>query len=520
MLAVHRWPRQLWRAYNRLPTRPKIAVVCVCALLVASAGFGAYRLQQYLFPGTCASGASTYMLPSGPTDDCVGYTNGGYVFDPSLSAVEHAIQREDGRITSQHPKDYVSVVLLLPISATDGSIMSMSTVLAHLRGAYAAQYYANRHDVDGNSPFIQLLIGNAGYQANQWATATNIITGAVTSQHVVAVTGLGVSLTTTQKAAYALTRASIPVVGSTISSDKFDDIRNLIRVSPSNKDEISVANSYDRKISPRAFLVDDENNNDIYDSTLVTGFGKFPDRTHTIVGKETYDTSYRDKQQSAQAAKQGDATVQTQISQMIDNICTAQPAAVLFAGRGRDLAALITDLADRPCLDKHITIVTGDDVVNMPYSKGVHQGLTSNITVDYAGLASQDEWTTGTGNAVAEGRQGFGTFKAVFQGLFPGIPLTDENLMASYDATLTATSAIRLTNQQQPAPYAVAAELSGIQGKHAVLGASGPLAFNADWRSSDGSNPIGKAVPMLQVSPDGSPAFLTLNWPEGQPQNY
>lgn len=520
-----------WRVYDRLAWRAKAGVAGLCVLLLAAVGFGAYQAYESLFPGTCASGGSTYLVPSGPTEDCVGYTDGGYVFDKSLKSVEQDIQQENQQVTTQHPSNYVSVVLLLPISSKIGSIMSMPDVLDHLRGAYTAQYYANRHDVDGSQPYIQLLIGNAGYQANEWSKAADVIKDAVSSQHIAAVTGLGVSLATTRDAALALTRAGIPVIGSTMSSDAFDNIRNLIRVTPSNKNEISVADTYAKARFKRAILIEDENEKDIYDSTLVQGFRAFQDAHHTIIGREPYDTTYRDEPGSAATEQQGDAVVRNEISQMTTNICTAQtsqpgqPAVVLFAGRGRDLAELVTDLANRtPCQDMPITIVTGDDVVNMPNTPKMRQGLASGVTVDYSGDADQDEWSAGTGPkmAVAAGKQGFTTFKTAFQERFPGVPLTHENLMMSYDATLTAISAIRLTHLPQPGPDAVAADLSALHGTHTVYGASGPLAFNTDWQDNPfASNPVGKPVPMLVLKADsGDRQFLTLNWPDGQPPSY
>lgn len=522
-----RFLRRLWDAFKRLPARLKALVAGLCAILLVGVGYGGYQLERIVFPGPCASSGSTNLVPSGPAQECVGYTDGGYAFDPSLKAVEQDIQSENQWVSSQYPKNYVSVVLLLPISATKSSVMSMQDVLDHLRGAYTAQHHANGNDVNGNRPYIRLLIGNAGYQANQWSTANGVIKGAVASQHIAAVTGLGVSFSNTLDAAQGLTKAGIPVIGSSISSDNFDNIPNMVRVTPSNKDEISVADTYAQDKFQRAILVEDENRKDIYDSTLVNGFQEFADKTHTIIGREPYDTSYRDGQGSGVTGQQGDAVVRNEISQMTTNICSAQtgqngqPAVVLFAGRGRDLAELVTDLATRPCLDKAITIVTGDDVVNMPYSQEVRQGLASKVTVYYSGNVDQHEWSTGTGTAINEGQQGFSTFTKAFHELFPGVPLTDESLMMSYDATLTAISAIRLTHLSQPGPDAVAADLSALHGARTVYGASGPLAFTTDWQHNpNASNPVGKPVPLLQLGPDGNPQFLSLNWPNGQPPSY
>ena len=273
-----------------------------------------------------------------------------------------------------HPSDYVSIVLLLPISSDSGSILSMANALEQLRGAYTAQHHANRDDVEGIRPSIQLLIANNGYQANAWSQTDSIIEQAAAKQHIAAVAGLGLSLDTTESAAKQLTAAGLQVVGATITSDHFDNIRNLIRVSPANQDATSVAATYARSVSGRALLVEDENVGDTYDVTVVAGFRKYPDATHLIVGRETYDTTARDNANTPALTQAAQAVVDNRISQMPADICLAQPAVVLFGGRGRDLATLVVALKDRPCADKPITIVSGDDVTNLPYTPAVGQG--------------------------------------------------------------------------------------------------------------------------------------------------
>lgn len=510
-----------WAAKARAAT-----VFCLAGALVGAGlylGNRAYVLGlSNVFVDACSTEGSTYLLHKGKTDECVGYTDGSYVFDPRLKDVEDSIKRENHQVTSQHPADYVSVVILLPISSAGASIMSMPNVIDHLRGAYTAQYYANRGNINGSRPYIQLLIGNAGNQANQESTATSAIISTATSQHIAAVTGLGVSLTTTQAAADALTSARIPVVGSSISSDNFDDIPDLIRVSPSNQQVSQVAVKYARGLSTKAVLVEDDNANDIYDSNLVTDLGEFQDATHTIIGRESYDTTDRDAAPSPRDELRSDEYVQDRIKQMVPDICAAQPAVVLFAGRGHDLQSLVGDLANRPrpCLGKPIRIVTGDDLANLVTSSAVNQGLDRGVAVYYAALADKDEWTTGTGATVPKGQQGFTTFESAFRGRFPSVPLAHEDLMMSYDATLTAISAIRLTGRQQPAAEAVSAELPALQGVHTVLGASGPLTFSADRQNSQRSNPVNKAIPMLQYRPNGDPKLLGLGWSDGKPPSH
>ncbi|HXL87800.1 MAG TPA: hypothetical protein VN969_02255 [Streptosporangiaceae bacterium] len=516
----------LRRYWERVSTLAKLTIVAVCVVLLAAAAYGVRTMIPAPTPVNhdCMRSSSTILIHSGPNAECVGFTDGSYVFDPSLSGIEHAIQGEDRQVAHADPTDSVAIVVLLPISSADGTILSMTNVAEQLRGAYVAQYYANRNDVDGKYPYIRLLIGNLGFQGDQWSPATKIIVSAAAAFHITAVTGLGVSLSTTQDAAEQLTGDGIPVIGSTITSDDFDNIKNLIRVSPSNQDEISVAVSYIGSQYAKAFLIEDENTGDTYDTTLVSGFEKFPDATHQIIGTDVYDTTKRDQAQTASQEELAESVVENRISQMPADICTAQisqPTAVLFAGRGRDLAELVADLSNRPCLNKPITIMSGDDVTNMPFSSQVQGGLDSGVTVYFSGDTSPDEWSRGTGTDIAEGRQGFTTFDDLFRVLFPGAPLTDGNTMMAYDATMTGISAIRLTSLPQPPPYAVAGEFSALQGIRTVLGASGPLAFNPDYSNSRvGSNPVGKAIPIMRLNINGTFQFIKLTWPGGQLPSY
>ena len=516
--AARRW-------FSHLPVRVQFGIIALCVAVVAAAAFAVYHKAESVAgaQANCMVRGATVVQHEGPNAECVGITDGAFPFDPALNGVEQEIMNENQKITSAHPADYVSIVMLLPISPVSGSVMSITNVLEQLRGAYAAQYYANRNDLGGAgvTPYIQLLVGNDGYQADQWQGAVGIIENAVSSEHVAAVAGLGVSLDTTRSAALSLTGDGIPVFGATITSDDFNNIKDLVRVAPSNSSAVPVAVSYVKARYSRAVIVEDQNTGDIYDSTLVTGLEKFADAGHQFVGREPYDTTQRDQAQSTAAEQAAEAVVQDRLSLMPSDICVAEqsgPAVVLFAGRGSDLAQLITYLKDRPCTNVPITIMSGDDVTNMLIDPGVRAGLSSGVTLDYVGIASPDEWNQGTGAAIAAGRKGFQVFKQGFDSLFPGSSLTDGNSMMAYDAVLTGGSAIRLTKQQQPQPYAVDGMLGALQGAHTVLGSSGPIAFEATYTTSnDASNPVDKPVPVLQIGPNGDTQFLALYWPSGEP---
>ncbi|MBS2539823.1 amino acid ABC transporter substrate-binding protein, partial [Catenulispora sp. NF23] len=383
---VHDGPIRRW--YHALSQLQKWLVQGLAVLLAVGLVVVGFHLPGLLRHPYCAdSGATTVKHVSG---ECIGVSDGSYVFAPELAGVEHAIRQENQMVTAQHPGEYVSVVVLLPISDSSGSIEAMSNVVEQLRGAYIAQYSANRKPVDGIVPAIQLLIGNDGYQANQWQAATRIIQDTQRRTRLAAVSGLGVSLSTTVAAADYLTgTAGIPVVGGTVTANEFDNIRDFIRVAPSNHDTIAVAVQYaDSRQFKNAVLVQDENTSDAYDSTLVAGFEQFADSSHALVGRETFVSTPRTQATTDPQRVQADLMIRNRISQMPPDICTAQPAAVLFAGRGEDLAELVADLADRPCLNTPITIISGDDVTNLTFTPAVKRGLDTNVTVDYAGIAN------------------------------------------------------------------------------------------------------------------------------------
>ncbi|WP_333769496.1 ABC transporter substrate-binding protein [Streptomyces sp. IBSBF 2435] len=513
------------RSYvGHLPVVARRVLAAVCVLALGAAGYAVYVPVHDLLHKPCLREGASTVTHHGSNGECVGFTDGSYVFHPSLRDAEAAVRKENRQVVKDHAGNYVSVVLMLPISADKGSILSMPNAVEQIEGAFTAQRYANRDNVEGITPYIQLLIGSDGYQANGWQTAVSAIEDDH-GRHIAAVTGFGVSLAGTEGAIRSLAAHNIPAFGATLTSDNYDNIKGFVRASPSNVENMAAALSYVESDYRRAVLVEDGNAGDSYDVTLVSGFKKFSAIPgHRIVGVEPYDTTERDRDgQSAEERRRHQTEVATRISQMTVNICAAQPAVVLFAGRGQDLGVLVHAFSNT-CLDKQIRIVSGDDVSNLPDSSQLRAGLGGHVTVDYAAVAHPDEWSAaaahdqGHAAAEAQGAQGFRTFNTAFQQLFPGGYLGDGNAMMAYDATLTAISAIRLTEQQQPQPDAVVNELGALQGAHKVLGASGPIQFTANYQTSrTGSNPVSKPMPIIRLTPQGTPQVRALKWPGQAP---
>jgi hypothetical protein len=373
------------KSYPRWGARA--AAAAVFCLAGALAGTGLYFVNlAYVGPlssTTCSNSGLTLVLRA--AGECVGVTDGSYVFAPPLQKVEGMIEAENRRVRSTGP-NYVSMAYLLPLSATGGA-EPVKAETEQLEGAYAAQNYANRHNVQGTAPMIQLLVASSDANAAGYSTTDKIIEGDVAAQRLVAVAGIGISLGTTLAEVHDLTANGIPVIGSTITSDIFDNIPGLVRVAPSETQEINAALAYIKPITRTAMLISDANPADIYATTLAADFSRgFSDKTHFIGVPESYDTA-GDINGSGPVAE---ATA-NQLSLMAPEICAAHPDVVLFAGRGQELAMLISDLESKPC-SFPVTILTGNGAANMPNIPLVGRALRGKVMLDYAGEASPSQW--------------------------------------------------------------------------------------------------------------------------------
>lgn len=496
--------REWWDGRSRAQRIGMIAAVAA----VAAGVWGGIRINDTVTHSnhTCANQGATIVMKDGPNSECVGLSDGDYDFESSLHRVDQLILAENRWVVAQG-KPYVSLVYLLPMPSGGVSALSARTVEEQLNGAYTAQHYANRNDVTsaGTLPLIRILIGNGG---NLWdgegGTLRDIEAG-VSSQHIVAVAGLGVSLASTVSAVQQLTGDGLAVVGASATADNLDNIPGLVRITPSNSDEAKVVLAYVKATAASASLIEDDNPADSYAQALSRDFtADYP--ATGIVDKEIYDT--RDSAD----------VVQNRINQMPADLCIAHPGVVMFAGRSAQLTELLQALASRPCSHQAITVVTGGDATNVTLDSTVQAALGGGVSVYYAGIAHPDEWGASSGPPCTYRYQGYSTFCRAYT-QFPAGSLIDGNTIMGYDATLTAVTAIRLAGTQ-PSPQGVVTDLGALQRAHIVDGASGPVVLSADYSSGHGSDPQNKPLPLLQLEPNGDPRLIQLTWPDGQPSSF
>ncbi|PXX59307.1 ABC-type branched-subunit amino acid transport system substrate-binding protein [Nocardia tenerifensis] len=475
----------------------KWALAAAAAVLVVGVAVGGVVVRDRL--EHCGDG----VVHSGPYEECTGLTDGSVIFAPELRDLEERIRRENDDVAGSGVA-HVSIAVLLPMTlrGTGDEIVTKTWVRHQLEGAHLGQLAANHATTWGSQPRIRLLLANAGSGLAQWKSAVDELEKRRDREHIVAVTGIGLSVGNAVSAMRRLAESRMPMVGSTLTADDLSTIPGLLRVSPTNTAQARAAAAFIKPDAHRALLVRDENPEDHYPQTLADEFTvSFPDATHGFSGPtEKYDSR--------------DINVDNTFQYMMPNVCHAAPEVVYFAGRARHAVTFIKALADRGCPKGPITVLTGDDMASYAApDDAIQTALDSGVSVVYTGLAHPQAWQS---NKDAFNLHSIAQFAAGCQGRVCYRELSSDGLedaaaITGYDAVATAVQAIR--QAAGAAGNVVRAEdvlqsMNRLHGTTAVLGASGTLDFD------EVGNPVDKPVPMLRVLPGKTPEFLRLSLPD------
>ncbi|MGH8906626.1 MAG: ABC transporter substrate-binding protein [Egibacteraceae bacterium] len=488
------------------PTRSKLVILSLALVLIVGVSWGVWRATH------CASGVRRVGA------ECVGVTDGSFVFSPDLAEVLGRI-RDENRWVEQQRGPSISIAYLVSVPREAGELSDGPR--HELQGAYLAQRRVNRTSELGDLPLIRLLVANAGEGNEQWQPVIAQLRDRVGSDRLLAVAGLGQSLETTRQAIAALTEPEnpdaegIPAIAARLASEDISGGSGFVRMASTASDQASVAAAY-LKLSPEistALLVQDVNVEDRFVKALGDAFTlAFPDSTHTLLGPvEEYDGSLDG--------------LANRFAQMMEDICQQRPDVVYFAGRGRDLADFIEALPGRPCRDFPVNLVTGSAgattaIVLADGEDALKDGLESGVTLRYTAHAHPDAWAampeSFSPDPIEYFQQGCAN-QDCFTQLFPSDSLDDSGAIMGHDAVVAAVRAIRSAAGQRDLSAdpitlgEVVQSLKGLHGASAVPGASG-------WISLDGSgNPINKAIPILELHPDGTVAFVALSAAGGAP---
>lgn len=484
------------RARQRREHRRRIwryGLAMVTALLVLA---GAVYTVQW-WQTRCATGVAK------EAHECVGVTDGSYVFDPALKDVEAAIKVENDRIAGQRA---VTVALLMPMT-TSTDLMSAQQIRSHLEGAYVAQREGNG---DGADPKIRLVLANEGSQEQSWQPVVDQLGNMVhdDAAPLVAVTGLGVSVTETAHAARALANQGIPMVASVASADGLNrtgttagpggPVRGLTRVMTSNHDEVASLSRYLGADPPAAMLVVDDNPDDLYATTLADDFKSLPET------KKAWEKS--GSRFAPYDAAPGSSGIVNEFEDIANRLCDEKVANwVLYAGRASLLPDFISRLGAQNCANP-ITVVTGSDATGLQGSPATQTG--SGVSVIYSGV----ENPVALRDQRNPDRAQYQRFEQGFQAAhFASADLDAGWAIMGHDALQSAVVAIQKAVRQLPSlpsTVDVAATLHGFNDEnHPIHGASGTF-----WFDSTTGDRAGPLPPVLDLAPHATTPTV-IGWP-------
>ncbi|MDF3301882.1 hypothetical protein [Streptomyces tropicalis] len=460
---------------------------------------------------SCAPGVAR---PAGSAE-CVGVSTSAYDFGrPRYREAVRAIDREN---RSLKPGGFVTVALFLPFTSSTPS--NLNDVQHELQGAYLAQYQAN-HESNGETPAIRLVLANPGATGAYWrGTVDRLDAMTRSADRLRAVAGIGQSTDANQQAVRELTRRGIPVVGSSITADDLadgeggrDPYPGLARVSPTNTDEARALASFAKVSTGRSLLVYDKPG-DPYTRTLQRAFSG-------LVGNSPYEpqpfTPPDDRSQ--------EGTTANTFRQITDLVCDTSRSTdtILFAGRHTQLRQFVNALGGRGCQDRRFTVLTGDEGSYLTGDRALDRAaLAHRLSVRFAALAHPDAWakdapaTGGSAAAVRTLRALLAQAARAPAGPLGPVALDDGQLIIAYDAVRLAVHGIRQATSGGtvvPPPLAdVGLQWPQVKGSLRVDGASGWICLDAH------GNPYDKAVPVVELTPQGGSRFVKVAWPEGRP---
>lgn len=488
-----------------------------------------------------ANGDITHADPG--TDECIGVSDRSFdhVFLSEyapLKTVQAAIARENKAVTADavtSPANYyVDIAYVMPLPWHGLGLGSLARATHELEGAYIRQSINNELTQPGHPPRIRLLVANPGYDLHDWQTVAKQLTDLKAKGRLVAVTGLGPSLTTTADLLASLGSAGIATLGTDFTADTLHGQLGgaqsvpVRRISPANQEEIAAALHFiaaDRS-GKRTVLVaaGDPDNVDVYTKTLIEAFQQ---QNTTPTDLEFYDP--------------GSPAFNATLDNIASRICNSTDVgAVYFAGRSTPAAHLTGEIGKRCGADRRVKVYTGDDVTaqlsTVPAQNDEWTTLrtalnSGKVELLFTGLASPDQWG---GQAALANAQEL-TKLADRIGRLPHIeayPLDDGDAMLAYDSVMVLSEVIAQVatgiGRVDP-PITDLQRLNngffGLTTRSPVCGTSGPIALVRDDNELHGQvgNTINKPIPLVRivVSPDRTQLkaqFQQLYYPGGAKQ--
>ncbi|MDA2807088.1 type 1 periplasmic-binding domain-containing protein [Nocardiopsis suaedae] len=502
----------------------RLSVAGLALVLVVSAAWWAV-------PRLLCGGEAGLVRVSG---ECVGVTDGSYLFPADRAALTHAFPAGDDGADAEFDRfaedfrevqegiaeqnaqvaasgdDYVTVAFLAPLSPRDDRSFDHTRLLSSLWGVLAAQQRINGSQdfYDPAYPAFQVLLANEGDRQEHWRhTADELVALSRDADHpLVTAFGMPLSSQATQDSVALLSDAGVPMVGGAAATDELnrEGVPGFVRASPGVSD-------FTAALSRHLAAEDLDRAMTVYDDA---GLKEGPDRFVDSL-RNAYARDIRGVERLSQHSFTGHSLEALPTPRLFSGIarkiCSAAPDLVLFAGRTNDLEGFIGSWAaqERDCradIDLTIAFMTTGLTVSMDgeLMRALEEAdarLVLATTVDPA-------WVRGADSAP----EGYALFEEAFIGAAgeDAVPtLVDGYAAMAHDALAVTAKAVRTTaleiresgaeGEGLPLSAIIAGqEKLNTSKEDMVVGAGGTLSFSD---GGDGS-PEGKPVPVVELPAD------------------
>jgi ABC-type branched-subunit amino acid transport system substrate-binding protein len=477
-----------------------VGVGLVVVLLLVAAGVVALRMRPDPPPGPehCGTAATGLDRIAG---ECLGVTDGSYLLDPHLAAVQQQILGQNRAVGQRRA---VTVALLGPLTPDADSAMDIEEVRHQVQGAAVAQKWINDDAAATNSVRIRLVLANEGSHQIHWPPVVERLHRMTTDPApLVAAVGMGVSVQETLDAARQLSRYDIPSIGAITTADDLnqDAAPGFFRVSPANRDFVRALEPWTARFSS-ALLVYDVASDDVRDPDIFT-------RSLRDDFLASFRRSLAPTAVNFHGSENSKDVQPNRFGRIRDKVCTERTPLVLFAGRRNDLRQFLAALQRRSCPDPApVTVmVAGTDLGGLLDGDALRR---ARITLIWSAGADVTAWRDGR-----HAPPHFDRFLQAYRELYgrqdPDLAdLADGQAIEGYDALLAAATAAQsvdddpadgsATGRDRPLPSGVDVRgaLLNTRSLGAVPGAGGDLAYEQrdEGRSGD---PLGKQIPVLQL---------------------
>ncbi|MFC7326477.1 hypothetical protein [Marinactinospora rubrisoli] len=478
-----------------LAVRWLVGMAAAAALLLTAAS-GVVALAHVVDP--CVQGARALPPQGIVTEDgqCVGYTDGSFIFDERLRPVQRRIAEQNAD-AEEAGGPVVTVVYFGALSVPAGSGDSVSSgVYGELVGLAHGQNEYNRIYPDQGYAAIRILMANTGASWRHAVRTAGLVAGEMRRDPtLLAAVGFGSSLGETRAAIGELTRAGLPMVSTAATFDNLSELQPhrhsefFFPIAPANTRiarqaaawAYHGAESGGRTLEPArtAVALADDSPGELYGVDLATTFARqFTDEGGIMKPFQPVHRNSNGLNPDRGVLTYG-GPEQPDILLRAAQICADPPDLIYYAGRSDEFGPFYDYLLSHGDCASGVTILAADDISKYVTDNIAH--LTDNAgrsPVFYTPLAATGAWgVTGGRGAPAFYRQLNRLEDELGLRSGPEGPSRAHEVMA-YDALLVVTDSVRRaqnaqrvgTEERRPVPADLRLPISETSGLGGVSG--------------------------------------------------